>query len=314
MARFQNIAVIVVLLSTVPVFLKSSYWIHILILTGLNILLAVSLRFILLTGHMSLGTAGFMLIGGYSSALLAKYFGLSFWAVLPSGGLVAGLIAFAIGYPFFRLKGMYFAILTMLMSEVVRMISYFWTPVTGGSASLFEIPEPNPITIPGIITITFDSKFNYYYLMLSILLVSLLILFRLERSRLGSAIKAIKENDVLAQSIGINITLNKVIAFAVSSFFVGIAGGLFGFYQLSLSSDAQSKFGIDTSVNILIYTIVGGQTKFIGPIIGAFMLTVIPEFARDLKEYSPILIGVVFIIVVLFLPKGIVGGFEDLLR
>jgi branched-chain amino acid transport system permease protein len=259
-----------------------------------------------------MGVAGFMLLGAYGSALFAKYLGLSFWLALPSGGLVAGLISFAVGYPFFRLKGMYFAILTLLMAEVVRFIFYFWTPVTGGSAGLFEIPEPNPITFAGLVNITFDSKFNYYYLMLFIVLVSLLILYRLERSRLGSAIQAIKENEVLAQSIGINITLNKVIAFAVSSFFIGIAGALFGFYQLSLSCDSQSKFGVVTSVNVLIYAIVGGQNKFVGPIVGAFVLTFIPEFARDLKEYSPILIGAVFVIVVLFLPEGIVGGFGDL--
>jgi branched-chain amino acid transport system permease protein len=263
---------------------------------------------------MSMGVAGLMLIGGYSSALFVKYCGLSFWTALPTSGLLVAFIAFGLGYPFFRLKGMYFAILTMLMGESVRMTSFYWTALTGGSAGLTGIPAPNPITIPGMITITFDSKFNYYYLMLVIVLVSLLIFYRLERSRLGSTIQTIKENDILAQSIGINVTLSKIIAFAVSSFFVAIAGALFGFYQQSLSSDAQSKFGIDTSVNVLIYTIVGGQTKFMGPIIGAFILTVIPEFGRGLREYSPILIGAVFIIVVLFLPKGIVGGFEDLLR
>lgn len=301
-----SILVLIVLLFMVPVLIESAYWIHVLILTAINVLLACSLRTIMRIGQLSLGHAGFFLIGAYGSALLVMKGGLSFWLALPAGGLMAAVMALAVGYPFFRLKGMYFAILTLLLAEVLRSFGFYWTNLTGGPYGLLRIPGPNPITIPGIATITFDTKIAYYYLVLVILLLSLLILYRLERSRLGFVWEATNEADNLAQSVGINIMRHKIIAFAIGCFFAGIAGALFAHYQHNLICDASGKFSMVTSIFVLIYVVIGGEAKFAGPILGAVILTLIPEFAREVKQYQPAVLGVLLILFVFFLPEGLI--------
>lgn len=299
----------IVLLCLLPLFLKSIYWTHILILTAFNVLLAVSLRTISRTGQISLGTAGFMLLGGYASALLVMKVGLSFWIAMPLGGLLAAAVALAIGYPFLKVKGIYFAILTLLLAEVCRLFAGYWEELSGGMTGLKNIPAPNPITIPGIATITFDNKIAYYYLVLVIVVLSLFILYRMEHARLGLTWAAIKEADTLAASVGINIMGHKVFNFSVGCFFTGIVGALFAHYThlLSPSGAAGGKFGVMTSIFILIYMVVGGEASFAGPIVGATLLTMIPEIARPLKEYQPLLLGGLLILIVFFMPKGLIS-------
>jgi branched-chain amino acid transport system permease protein len=302
-----GIAALICLLFLVPLLWKSLYWIHILILTGLNVLLAVSLRALLRTGQISLGTAGFMLLGAYSSALLAIKLGLSFWITLPLGGLLAAIVALIVGYPFLRAKGIYFAILTVMLAEVSRLIAWYWPSLTGGSAGLQDIPPPDPISIPGIIILTFDTKIAYYYLMLVIVIVCLTILYRIERSWLGLMWSAINEADNLAQAVGINIMGHKMLIFCVSSFFMGVAGALYAHYMGTLSpyGTPGTPFGFTASIYVLIYVVVGGETRFAGPIIGAIVLTIVPELVRGLQEYVPLIFGGLFIIIVLLMPEGI---------
>jgi branched-chain amino acid transport system permease protein len=181
-----GIIVPICLLFLLPLFIKSNYWLHVLILTGINVLLAASLRALARTGQISMGTAGFMLLGAYSSALLAKDLGLSFWITMPVGGLLAAVIAMAVGYPFLRAKGIYFAILTLMLAEVCRLTAYYWQSMTGGIAGLQNIPPPDPINVLGLTTLSFDTKATFYYLMLVIVIISLFILYRiLVRSYVG---------------------------------------------------------------------------------------------------------------------------------
>jgi branched-chain amino acid transport system permease protein len=305
--NISGVVLLVVFFCLVPVFLKSIYWIHVLVLAGINVLMAASLRFIMRTGQLSLGHAGFMLLGAYGSALLVMKAGLTFWVAAPLGALLAAVAALAIGYPFLRLKGIYFAILTLLLAEVLRSVGFYWHSLTGGFAGLLGIPAPNPIVIPGITTITFDTKTAYYYLMLVVVLLSLLILYRLEHSRLGFTCGAIKEADILAQSVGINIMWYKILVFAIGCFFAGIAGALFAHFQSNLVCEATGKFGITTSISAMIYMVVGGEARFAGPIVGAIILTLVPELARGLREFQPLIFGGLLVFVVFFMPEGIVG-------
>jgi branched-chain amino acid transport system permease protein len=307
--KFISILVFVCLLFLVPLFIKSNYWLHVLIITGINVLLAVSLRALAHTGQISMGTAGFMLIGAYSSALLAINLGLSFWLALPLGGLVAAIIALAAGYPFLKAKGIYFAILTVMLAEVFRLIAWYWKDLTGGSGGLQYIPAPDPINILGLILLTFTTKVSFYYLMLVILIISLIILYRTERSWLGLMWSSINEADILARAVGINIMFHKILIFAVSSFFMGIAGALYAHYMGSLSPYGipGSVFGFTASIYVLLYVVVGGEARFAGPIIGAFLLTMVSELARSLREYMPLLFGGLLILVVFLMPQGITG-------
>lgn len=301
--------VLICVLFVLPLLWKSTYWIHVLILTGLNVLLAVSLRAFSRLGQISIGTAGFMLLGAYSSALLAKYLGLSFWITLFLGGLLAAVVALAAGYPFLKAKGIYFAILSWILAEVCRLTAWYWSSLTGGSTGLQKIPPPDPINILGLTTLTFNTKTTYYYLMLVIVIVCLVILYRLERSWLGLMWSAIREADNLAQSVGINIMGHKMLIFSVTAFFMGIAGSLYAHYMGTLSpyGEPGSVFSFTASIYVLIYVVVGGENRFAGPIIGAILLTVVPELVRTLREYMPLIFGGLLIIVIFLIPDGIAG-------
>jgi branched-chain amino acid transport system permease protein len=303
------IAALLCLLFLLPVFWKSIYWIHVLILTMISVLLAVSLRALTRTGQVSIGTAGFMLLGAYSSALLSIRLGLPVWITLPLGGLLAAVVALIVGYPFLRAKGIYFAILTVMLAEVCRLIAWYWTSMTGGSAGLTNIPPPNQINILGITTLTFDTKIANYYLVLVIIIISLVILYRIERSWLGLMWSAINESDTLAKAVGINIMSHKMLIFSVSSFFMGIAGALYAHYMGTLTpfGTPGSPFGFTASIYALIYVVLGGEASFAGPIIGAVILVIFPELARGMKEYMPLIFGGLLIFVVFFMPEGIAG-------
>jgi len=309
LSKNLGIVVFLVLLCLVPLFVKAVYWIHVLIFVALNVLVAVGLRTISRVGEISLGTAGFMLIGGYTSALLAMKVGLSVWITLPLGGLFAAAVSIAVGYPFFRLKGVYFLILTLFVSEIFRVIAAYWSDMTGGLDGLRGIPPPGPITIPGIATISFDNEVAYYYLVLVIVVLGLFILYRMEHARIGLVWGAIREADNLAQSVGINIMLHKIFIFSVACFFTGIVGGLYAHYLLAISPTGSpgNIFAVFTSIYIVMYVVVGGTGSFAGPIIGAILLTIVPEMARPLKELRPFVFGGILIVFMFFLRKGLVG-------
>jgi len=303
----SSIAALVIILFLVPVLIKNVYWVSVLALVGINILLASSLRTIKLLDHISLGHVGFTLIGAYGSALLVMKVGLPFWAALVIAGLMAGVLALALGYPFLKVKGMYFAILTLLTAETLRLVAYHWKSLTGGTYGLTHIPPPNPLTIPGVGTISFDAVHSYYYIILVVVLLSLFIIYKLEHSHVSFKWQAIRDADNLAQSVGINVAWYKMVNFAIACFFAGIAGALFAHYQHNLSADFTSRFGVWTSLYLLVYIVVGGEHKFAGPIIGTLIITLVSEFARPLGEYQPMIIGALAIFVVLLLPGGIIG-------
>lgn len=298
-----------VVICLLPQIVRNDYWIRVLVMIAIMILTAVSMRAINRTGEMSLGTAGFMLLGAYSSALLAKKLGLSFWLAVPAGGLFAALIALAVGYPFFRVKGVYFSISTLLLATVFQYVTGYLKDLTGGWDGLRFIPSPDPITIPGIATLKFDTDISYYYLAIVVVGISLYLLYRMEHSRIGLVWGAIKEADSLAQSMGVNIMAHKMFIFVVACFFTGIAGGLYAFYQQALSpaTNPGNIFSVFTSIYCVLYMVVGGEASFFGPVIGTTLFMLIPEFSRPLQMYRPLVYGAVLILIVFFMPKGLIG-------
>jgi branched-chain amino acid transport system permease protein len=301
-----SIVALIVFLFCLPLFLKNIYWLHILCLACINVLLASSLRTINLTGELSLGQVGFMLIGAYSSALLSMRMGVPVWLAMLLGGLLAAAVALVLGYPILRTKGVYFTVLTFLVAEIFRLGMWYTPSLSGGPAGLSSIPPPGAINILGITTLAFATKNAYYYLLLVIVLISLVILFRIERS-LGFTWMSIRQNDSLAESVGINVMGYKLIAFVVGCFFAGIAGALFAHFMHLLTTDVTAMFGMLMSIYVVIYMVVGGQASFAGPIVGAVVLTLVPEFARPLKEYQPIIFGALVIFIIFFMRQGLIG-------
>jgi branched-chain amino acid transport system permease protein len=288
-----------------PPLLANIYWTSVMNMIVINSLMAASLRTIFLIGEFSLGHVGFMCIGAYSSALLTMKAGLPFGITLPAAGLMAGLTAILIGYPFMRVKGIYFVILTVVTSESFRLLAYNWRSLTGGTDGLIGFPGAGSLSIPGFAQIDFTGFTEYYYLTLTVVSSSLFILYRLEKSNLGFTWITIREADKMASAVGINVLKYKVINFSIACFFAGVGGALLAHSEQTLSPQASSVFGVMTTIYFLVYMVVGGKSSFIGPIVGAIVLSFIMEFTRPMQEYQPMIIGAIAIAVVMLLPEGL---------
>ncbi|MBW1997327.1 MAG: branched-chain amino acid ABC transporter permease [Deltaproteobacteria bacterium] len=290
-----------------PLLLSNIYWTSVLTMILINSLMAASLRTILTVGEFSLGHVGFMCLGAYTSALLKMKTGLPFAMTLPAAGLISGLVAFVLGHPFMRVKGIYFAILTLVTSESFRLLAYNWRNLTGGIDGLIGFPGAGVLSLPGLGKVDFGGFIEYYYLTLAIACASLFILYRLEKSKLGFIWLAIRDADKLAGALGVNVLRYKVLAFSVACFFSGIGGGLFAHFERALSPHAAATFGIMTTIYLLTYMVVGGKDQFAGPIVGAIVLSLVYEFARPVEEYQPMIIGAIAILIVMLMPQGIVS-------
>ena len=276
--------------------LLGDYYIHVFALVLTNVILAASLRPSLTCGQLNIGHSAFMCVGAYTSALLAKHYALPFTLTLLSGALLATVVGLAVGYPALRLRGVYFAMVTVAFVEVIRLIAAIWVPLTRGNSGLSGIPKPN------LLGITLTSKPSQYYLIVGLTAITLFVLWRLERSRFGLTWKSIGLADNLAQSLGVNIAAYKLSAFAVGCFFAGVAGA---FYAHFIRFLFPPEFGFLVATNILVYNFVGGRGHFVGPIVGAIFLSLLSEPFRG-SAYETIFFSIAMLLTILFLPGGII--------
>jgi branched-chain amino acid transport system permease protein len=301
---YSTLGAVVILVLLIPLFSPGVYYLHVLILTMMYVVLASSLRLINLTGQLSLAHAGMLVIGAYTSALLVMKAGVSSWLALLSSGVVAALFSAFLCSAFVKLKGIYFTMVTIFAGEIISLIIYQWKGLTNGASGIFSIPNPDPIRIPGILNITFDTKAPFYYLIFVLMLISLVIIWFIEYSRIGMTFRGIQQTESLSKSVGINTTVYKVVAFALGCFFSGLMGG---FYSQYIHTIEPKTFGFSFMIYTLIYMEVGGKGKFIGPIIGTIILSLLPEFARPLKNYEPFLFAIILVLVIFLMPEGLVG-------
>jgi branched-chain amino acid transport system permease protein len=297
-----SLSLLLIFLFVVPLFIKSEYHLHVLILCAINIILASSLRAISTVGQLSLGHAGFMSIGAYTSGILVMKLGLSPYVGLLLGGVAAMVLAAVIAYPITRVRTVYFAMLTLFLGEVIRLVITEGREITGGTSGMINIRPLESISILGL-HIIFTTRLPNYYFVLIFMLVALLFLYRVDRSYIGMTFKAIAQDESLSASTGINVARFKAVMFCIGCFIAGLAGSFYAHYVSVLTPDS---FGLFTSIYLLIYVVVGGTNKFAGAIVGAFILTLIPEMFRTLKEYQPFIFAAVLFLVVFLLPRGII--------
>jgi branched-chain amino acid transport system permease protein len=293
-----------VLLVTIPAFSPSSYLLHVLILTMMYVVLSSSLRLINLTGNLSLAHAGMLLLGSYVSAILVMKAGFSSWVALLCAGLFSAIFSGFLGAAFVKLKGIYFTMVTIFAGSIITLVLYQWDGLTAGATGIFNIPKPDPIVIPGLLNIAFADKTSYYFLILGLMIFCLVIMWFLEFSRIGMTFRAVQQSDSLSSSIGVNVTFYKVLAFALGCFFSGLMGG---FYAQYIHVIDPVTFGFTFVIYTLIYMQVGGKDKFIGPLIGTIILSLLPEFARPLKNFEPFLFAIILVLVIFLMPEGLVG-------
>jgi len=285
-----------------PIEVKDPYLLHILISIFIWSILTLGIRLILVTGHLNAAQASFMGMGAYTSGILALKLGWSFWIGLPIAGVVAAILALAIGYPTLKIKGVYFVMVTFGLTEVFRHIWMMWTGLFGGPQGLLGIPRPGAIKIGGLV-LAFSSKVPFYYLAFLLLLLTILVMSRLDSSRIGMTLRSIPQADLLAESIGVNVMRYKVLAFVIGSFFAGIAGSFWAHYFTYAS---PWDFTFANSVNMLIYVVMGGPSSVWGPIIGCFVMLTLDEVLRPIQQYMPIVLGTILIVVLLFIPGGFI--------
>lgn len=268
----------------------------------------------LVMGHSNFGQAGFMAVGVYTSDILASNLvGLPVWASLLIGALAASAFGALVGFPALRVKGIYFAILTLAMGSAVReliLLNPFGLTSAPRQFSLGIVP-PEPIGIVGL-RVDFSGKVANYYLALALLLVTLAVMYRLDRSRLGLLLRSFSQSDVLAQSLGVNVARLKVFAFVISCFLAGLAGAFYTHYLLYADADL---FGLWQSVYLVIYVVLGGTRYLMGPVVGSFVLIVLVELLRGLP-YLPenkaaaiqaVIYAVLLILMIFLLPRGLLS-------
>lgn len=262
---------------------------------GIYVLLAVSLN--VATGYLGqlpLGHAGFMAIGAYTAALIWKALPGKSPAVivlgLIAGGLLSAVFGILIGVPALRLKGDYLAIVTLGFGEIIRVLIINLPGVTGGTPGLMSIPK--------------HSSFLVVYITV---IVSCVLIHMLMKSRHGRAILAIRENEIAAEASGVNTTFYKVLAFTVSAFFAGVAGGLYAGYTGILT---PGNFTFMTSINILVMVVLGGLGSMAGSIIAASILTALPLALQSFNKYRMVIYALLLIVVMIFKPSGLLGRYD----
>ena len=257
-----------------------------LVLTiGINALLALSIWLTLSCGLLAMANAAFMGIGAYTASILTMNYGAPFPVALAAGIAAPTVVALLIGGPTLRLSGVYLAMATLGFGEVVRVLILNADSLTGGALGLNGIPQ-----------------LTQWWHVATSLGVTLLILWRLRRSRIGRAFEAIKEDAVAASLMGIAVNAHKMLAFALGAGIAGLAGALNAHLTFFIG---PSEFGFDRGVDILTMTILGGTGGLTGPVLGAAIVTLLPELLRDFRDFRTMINGAILVLIVLFLPKGL---------
>jgi branched-chain amino acid transport system permease protein len=294
-------------LSAMPVVLVSApfaisgYIVDVLTNLLINIILVTSFRLITTTGGWSLAHIPMMGAGAYATALLSGKLGVPFLVSLPLAGLAAALTGLLISYPLSRTKGFAFFVASFAAGEAIRLCWIRFKFPFGGHKGL---TVPPPVFIDNVAWLDFSEAVPYYFLTLAFTLISLAVMLRLDRSRIGDTWKAIQSEENLAKSVGIHITKYKMLAFAIGSFFAGVAGVLLAHRLWAIE---PHQFGFTTTLYLLVWVVFGGSHSFSGPIWGVIALTFLAELLRPLASWVPMIFGAIIIMTLIFVPDGLEG-------
>ncbi len=276
------------------------YYIDVLTQVGTYITLALGLNIVVgLAGLLDLGYIAFYAVGAYSYGLLSTRAGLSFWEVLPVGALLAAVFGVLLGIPVLRLRGDYLAIVTLGFGEMIRITLNNWDSVTRGPNGIIGIARP---TIWGF---TFSQPIHYYYLILAIVVLTIFVVDRLNRSRIGRAWTAMRDDEVAAEAMGIDLMKTKLLAFGLGATWAGLAGVFFASKMTFISPESFTFF---ESVIILCMVVLGGMGSVPGVILGAALLVILPEGMRQFALYRMLIFGGAMVLMMVLRPQGLVAS------
>lgn len=285
-----------------PFLLEGSFFMNVLVFIGIHTMLAVALNLLLgFAGQISLGHAAFFGLGAYISGILTTQYSANPWLAMGAAAICVGVIAFIIGFPILKLKGHYLAMATLGFGIIVYIVFNETVDWTGGPSGMSGIPNLTAGTL------VFDNDQSNYYLIWIFTLLTMLLSINLSHSRIGRALRAIHDSEVAARVMGVNARLLKVQIFTVSAFISAIAGSL---YAHTMTFIAPASFGFNFSVELVTMVIIGGLGSIYGSFLGAAILTLLPEFLRVFHDLDIVIYGLLLIIMTMFMPGGLIGGFE----
>jgi branched-chain amino acid transport system permease protein len=259
-------------------------------------------------GRINIGQAAYALLGGYFSAILVVRYGVPFWLTLPLAGLLCAGASVLIGLPILRLRGVYFAMVTLVLTEVTRLLALA-LPVTNGAKGLVNIPLPGPITLFGVALLPdFSTLANprraFYFAAVVLMVVCYAGLYRLVHSRIGRLCLSLQQNEELAASIGVNVAYLRLVVYAISSFLGGIAGAMF----IAISQSIYpSSFTTADSINFMLNCFLGGLGYVLGPMLGTFLLYFGWDLLFNAGQFQLLIFSSVLIVLMLTLPNGLLS-------
>ncbi len=295
-------AAAIALAAILPMFISNNYHLNLMIQVLINIIIVVGLNFITgLTGQMNLGTAGIFSMGAYTSSLLATRLGINPWICLIAAVGMGFLIGMGLGYPSLRVSGVYLALTTIGFSEIVRILMTNLTGLTGGALGVTGIP---PFSILGH---KFQTNKEIYYLYLVIAVILIFNAYRIVNPIWGRAFLAVKDNPDAVEAGGINIASIKILAFTLAAVYATVAGSLYAHYVGFIN---PSAYNLEYSINYVVMLVIGGIGSVPGNVLGAILVTLVPEFLRFMENYYWLVFSIITLLFVIFMPNGIVSLFK----
>lgn len=276
------------------IFAGNGYWLTVL---GNAALLAFASLGVWLTfsiGRINIAQGAFALIGGYVTAILDTRYGFPFFASLPLAGIVAGAVGYAVGWPILRLKGVYFAMITLVLTEVATYAFLNGGSFTNAASGITDIPRPHLLA----------TSLELYLASAVLLMIGVGVVWRFHVSPVGAVFRAMRQGEDLAASFGIDIARYRLLAFVVSSGMGGIAGAMFAAVQQNVF---PTSYSVNDSINFMLYCFLGGLEWVIGPVVGSFLLIVVFQLLSAIQSYQVLLYAILMIVVMLFLPNGILS-------
>ena len=302
-ARTVGLVVLALAALLLPLGVKLPYYQHLVILALIWVVLSQGQNLIQgFTGYVSIAQAGFMGIGAYASTLMSVKLGWPVWLTMAAAPLVTAALAVLAGYPSLRVKGHYFAIVTLAYNMVIFIVLMTWSSLTGGEAGITNVPRPPNFAVGGLVW-DFGSRVGYYYLVLAAAVLATVLCALILHSRVGRVLLAIRQNEVLIEAAGVQTWRYKLFAFVISASLAGLAGALYAHFIGFLNPDA---FGVDHSLNAILAVILGGSGTLSGPVVGAFAVVFLPEYLRVAQDYRLVVYGFILVTATIFMPRGLV--------
>ena len=272
----------------------STAYIYALATLGLNLITGY-------TGQFNLAHSGFMAVGAYTVGILTVDHQMPFWPAFAISGVTAAALGFFIGVLSLRLKGHYFSIFTLCVGYIMFLVIEKWESLTHGTVGIIGIPVPGAIG-----PVTFDTPRSLYYMVFFFLVIGLWAMHRIVHSLLGRTFVAIRNSDDLAESLGIPLMRNKVLAFMLSVFYAGMAGGLYAGFVRFLGPGIAA---VENTFDMTMYMLVGGIGTLLGPLLGSLAVPWLTQYLQFLQDYRFIVFGPILVLLVIFVPHGVVGSY-----